>query len=186
MNDVLKLEELIDVFLLEEFLDEPIIPMINEITRRLENSPIARSKRHWLKTLLNDIKKNRYRVYWILLRLNDVQGDEDMLTNALQQLAREELLSPDQYKNVNELEEINLPAIADIMKETKLVIIIIIMVYKITGRTSLYDSLVCFAVWSNFIVSCFQYSSSLILNVLMVRAFTTSLGRLVQVVATLK
>ena len=33
-NDVLKLGELIDVFLLKEFLDgKPIIPMINEITR---------------------------------------------------------------------------------------------------------------------------------------------------------
>ena len=63
-NDVLKLEELIDVFILEEFLNEkPIIPMINEITRWLENSTIARSKQHRLKTLLNDIKKNRYRVY---------------------------------------------------------------------------------------------------------------------------
>ena len=34
MNEVLKLEELIDVFLLEECLDgKPIIPMINEVTR---------------------------------------------------------------------------------------------------------------------------------------------------------
>ena len=56
-NDVLKLEELIDVFILEEFLDgEPIIPMINEVTRQLESSPIDRSKQHRIKTLLNDIK----------------------------------------------------------------------------------------------------------------------------------
>ena len=94
--------------------------MINEITRRLENSPIARSKQHRLKILLIDIKKNRYRVYSILLRLNGVQGDEDMMANALQQLAREELLSPDQYKKLNELEGITLSAIADIIKETKI------------------------------------------------------------------
>ena len=35
--------------------------------------------------------------YSIFLRLNDVQGDEDRMTNALQQLAREELLSPEQF-----------------------------------------------------------------------------------------
>ena len=85
----------------------------------MESSHNARSKKHRLKTLLNDIKKNRYRVYSILLRLNDVQGDEDLTTNALQQLAREELLSLNQYKKLRELEEITLSAIANIIKETK-------------------------------------------------------------------
>ena len=77
----------------------------------MESSPISRSKQHRLKTLLNDINMNRYRVYSILLRLNDVQGKEDMTTNALQQLARKELLSPDHYKKLSEFEEITLPAI---------------------------------------------------------------------------
>ena len=78
-NDVLKLEKLIDMFILEEVVDgKPIIPMINEVTRRLESSPIARSKQH-------DMKKNPYRLYSILLRLNDFQCDEDMTTNTSQQ-----------------------------------------------------------------------------------------------------
>ena len=67
-----------------------------------------------------------------------------------------------------------------------IIIIIIIMVYRITGLSSLYDSLVCVAVWSNFIGSCLQYSSSLFLNALILIAFTTSLGRLFHVFATLK
>ena len=50
------------------------------------------------------------------------------------------------------------------------IIIIIIMVYRITGLSSLYDSLVCVAVWSNFIGSCLQYSSSLFLNALILIA----------------
>ena len=59
---VLKLVELIDVFLLEEFLDgKPISPMINEVTPRLESSDIAKSSQHRLKTLLIAIEKNRYR-----------------------------------------------------------------------------------------------------------------------------
>ena len=67
-----------------------------------------------------------------------------------------------------------------------IIIIIIIMVYRITGLSSLYDSLVCVAVWSNFIGSCLQYSSSLFLNALILIAFTTSLGRLFHVFAILK
>ena len=66
------------------------------------------------------------------------------------------------------------------------IIIIIIMVYRITGLSSLYDSLVCVAVWSNFIGSCLQYSSSLFLNALILIAFTTSLGRLFHVFAIRK
>ena len=47
------------------------------------------------------------------------------------------------------------------------------MVYRITGLSSLYDSLFCVALWSNFIGSCLQYSSSLFLNALILIAFTT-------------
>ena len=72
-NDVLKLEELINVFIFKRCLDgKPLISIINEVTRRLESSPSVRSKQHRLKKLLNNIKKNRYRVYSILLQLNDV------------------------------------------------------------------------------------------------------------------
>ena len=42
-----------------------------------------------------------------------------MMTNVLQQLSWEEL-SPDQYKQLNEREEITLSAIANIIKETKI------------------------------------------------------------------
>ena len=42
-----------------------------------------------------------------------------MMSNTLHQLAREEPLSPNQYKKLSELEEITLPAIANIIKETK-------------------------------------------------------------------
>ena len=65
------------MFLLEEFLGgKPIIPMINEVTRRLDMIDIATSSQHRLKTLLNDIKNNHCRVYSILLRLNHFQGDD--------------------------------------------------------------------------------------------------------------
>ena len=54
------------------------------------------------------------------MRLNDVVDDEDTITNTLPKLAREELLPPDQYITLSQLEEITLPAIANIIKETKI------------------------------------------------------------------
>ena len=62
-DDILKLEELIDTFFLNEFLDgEPILPLIEEIMGRLEVSNIANSSQHRLKMLLNDIKNNLNRL----------------------------------------------------------------------------------------------------------------------------
>ena len=109
------------MFLLEEFLEgKPIIPTVNEVTRRLEGSDIAKSSQHRLKTSLNDIKKHHNRVYSILLRLNDVQSVEDGMTNVLEQLDREELLSPEQFEKLNELENIDLSTVANIIKDTKI------------------------------------------------------------------
>ena len=56
----------------------------------------------------------------ILLRLNDVQDAQD-ISNVLQQLTREELLSSlDHYEKLREFEEITLPAVANLMKDTKI------------------------------------------------------------------
>ena len=63
IDTLLKLEELVTIFLTNEFLKEkPILPMIDELIGELENSPIAKSKHHRLKMLLNDVNKNRHRV----------------------------------------------------------------------------------------------------------------------------
>ena len=69
--------------------------------------------------VLSDIKNNRYRVYSILTRLNDADDDKDRIKDALQQLAREDLLSDEQFEQLMELEDLSLPAVADIIKETK-------------------------------------------------------------------
>ena len=87
---------------------------------RLEQTNIAKSSQHRLKMLLNDIKNNRYRVNSILQQLNDADGDKDRIKDALEQLAREDLLSDEQFEKILELEDITLPAVADIIKGTKL------------------------------------------------------------------
>ena len=61
MEKVLKPEELIDIFLDDEYLDgQPIIPMIDDLSKKLESFPMSRSRQHRLKMLSNDIQHNRY------------------------------------------------------------------------------------------------------------------------------
>ena len=114
-----KLDELVNSFLVDEFLKgEPLLPMIEDLMRELESSHILRSKQHRLKMLLNDIKNNRYRVKSILTRLGDTHNKRDV-EHALRQLASEDLLSDEQYEKLMEIEEMDLPMVVDIVKETK-------------------------------------------------------------------
>ena len=117
----LKLEEFIGVFLTEEFLDgEPILPKIDELLKELENSlSIPKSMVHRLKMLVDDIAHNRYRVKSIFTRLDDVSDKDDWLI-ILKELVKEELISTEQFKKLEELEEIDLPAVAAVIKETKI------------------------------------------------------------------
>ena len=63
---VLELEELVEVYLLGEFLEkEPIRIKIDEVRRKLEGSAILKSKQHRLKVLLDDIAQNPHRVQTI-------------------------------------------------------------------------------------------------------------------------
>ena len=50
--------------------------------------------------------------------MDDVQDKQDMLF-ILKQLAAEELLSPEQFEQLSELEEMDLPTIAVVIKNTK-------------------------------------------------------------------
>ena len=93
--------------------------MIDELIRELENSPIAKSKHHRLKMLLNDVNKNRHQVQLIFTRLDDASDKDDALT-ILKELVKKELLSPEQYEKLAKLEDlVDLPAIAQIFNLTK-------------------------------------------------------------------
>ena len=120
IDTLLELEEHIATFITDEFLEEkPILPMIHELIRKLENSPVAKSKWHRLKMLVNDVNKNRYRVKSIFTRLEDDMGDKDDALPILQALVREELLSEEQYEKLTKMENMDLPAIAQIINDTK-------------------------------------------------------------------
>ena len=81
-------------------------------------STIPKSKQQRLKTMTGYIKNNRYRVHSIFTRLVDVQDKEDMLF-ILKQLAADELLSLEKFEQVYELEQMDLPTIALVIKDTK-------------------------------------------------------------------
>ena len=67
--------------------------------------------------LLNNIDKTRYRVHTVLTRLGDAETEED-IANILSQLAREELLSPEQYQKLSKDDAVlDLPTIASIIKD---------------------------------------------------------------------
>ena len=95
--------------------------MIDELRAAIANSPITKLKQQRLKMLIDDINTNRYRVKSILTALNNAQDDKQDVQNVLGRLAREELLSEEQFQKIGMLEEsFDLPAIALIIKDTKI------------------------------------------------------------------
>ena len=124
-NIVLELEELLDVYLLSEFLEkEPIRNKIDEVRRKLEGSAaILKSKQHRLKVLLDDIAQNRHRVQTIFQRLADAEGgEEQQLSFTLKQLALEGLLSEEQHLEVAEAlqnDDLDSSRVAEFIKNTK-------------------------------------------------------------------
>ena len=80
LDTVLELEELVDVYLLDEFIDsESVLTKIDKLRRMLDNSAaIPKSNQHRLHILLDDINQNRYRVQTILKRLADADDVEHL------------------------------------------------------------------------------------------------------------
>ena len=121
LDTALELEELVDVYLLEEFLEkEPIRIKIDEVRRKLVGSDIFKSKQHRLKILLDDIAQNLHRMQTILMRMADAAG-EDAFT--ITQLASEELLSEEQHLKLADAlleEEFNSERLVDVIKDTKI------------------------------------------------------------------
>ena len=70
--------------------------------------------------LLDDIAQNRYRVRSIFARLKNVQDERD-IKNIVEQLAREELISTEQYQKLMEDgAAYTFSTIANIVKDTKI------------------------------------------------------------------
>ena len=72
--------------------------------------------------MLDDIARNRYRVQSIMRRTADAMGKKEDMAYILKQLAREELLSEEQYLKLAQIgiDELTSSRLADIIKETKI------------------------------------------------------------------
>ena len=121
LDGVQELEELIQVYLLDEFIDAvPIIEKIDVLIKRLEHKhSIAKSQQHRLKMLVDDIAHNRYRVQSIIKRMADAQGEKEIMFT-LKQLVREELLSEEQYFRLAQIDDLTSSRLIDIIKDTKI------------------------------------------------------------------
>ena len=78
---------------------------------------IPKSTVHRLKSLVNDLEKNKYRIVTVFNRLQNANDKEDE-KNILKQLASEELLSVEQYNQLSKLDDIEPRSIAIIIKGT--------------------------------------------------------------------
>ena len=77
LDIALELEELMDVYLLGEFLEKEQIGIkINELRRKLKGPAILTCKQHILEVLLDDIAQNRHHVQAISKQLADAEGEE--------------------------------------------------------------------------------------------------------------
>ena len=102
-----------------DFIDgEPSLPIILKAIDNLDDV-VPKSTVYRLKDLVNDIEKNKYRIVTVFNRLQNARGKEDE-KNILKQLASEELLSAEQYDQLNQLKEIEPRSIAIIIKGTKI------------------------------------------------------------------
>ena len=121
-----ELEELIDTYLLDEFINkEPIITKLDAVRKKFESSSsstISKVKQLRMKILLDGIASNRHRVQSIMRRTADAMGKKEEITFILKQLAREELLLEEQYLKIAQIsvDELTSSRLADIIKETKI------------------------------------------------------------------
>ena len=81
LDIVLELEELVDVYIVDEFIDSELVLKENdELRRKLDSLAIPKPKQLRLHTILSDINQDRHRVQTILKRLAEAEGDEHLLT----------------------------------------------------------------------------------------------------------
>ena len=125
IDTVLSLEELLNIYLEQEFLerdgdaiDGKIIELVNSLSRSKNISKASLIK---IKMLINDIERNRQRVKSIVNRFSQAGDDRDSRIWIIKQLAKENLITEQQYfRLVEEIEELDIKRLTDVIKEFKI------------------------------------------------------------------
>ena len=124
IDDVTELEELIAMYLEDSKSLEPesVAEKVHELLDKLSKSKhVQKSLLLKIKMLVNDIPKNRVRVREIVRRFNQAGDDSRSRLWIIEQLAKEELLSEQQYfKLVEIIDEIDIKQLTDVIRETKI------------------------------------------------------------------
>ena len=125
IDTVLSLEELLNIYLEQEFLerdgdaiDGKIIELVNSLSHSKNISKASLIK---IKMLINDIERNRQRVKSIVNRFSQAGDDRDSRLWIIKQLAKENLVTEHQYlRLIEEIEELDIKRFIDIIKEFKI------------------------------------------------------------------
>ena len=125
IDTVLSLEELLGIYLEQEFLerdgdaiDMKIIELVNSLSGSKNISKASLIK---IKMLITDIERNRQRVKDIVNRFSQAGDDRDSRLWIIKQLAKENLIMEQQYfRLVEEIEELDIKRLIDIIKEYKI------------------------------------------------------------------
>ena len=119
LDALLDLELLAGKFLIDEFQDgEPLSPLIEEQRLKLEASPASLSKLFRVKMLLSDINNNRDRVQELFQRVDDAEDNEE---DIWKMLARQGLISDEQFEKLSNFDNTNIETIASILKGVRLI-----------------------------------------------------------------
>ena len=116
-----ELDELVRCLFESNLLDgEPVMLKIKKQISRLENSSIKLSNLQKMKNILNGIRATRDRVFKPLIRLHNAHVDRTDTQDVLKGLAREDLISDDQFLQLQELKDgFDLQAVVNIIKNAK-------------------------------------------------------------------
>ena len=123
VETVTALELLIKIYLEREFLNrESVAGKIHELVDRLSGDKnVEKSTLLRIKMLVNDIAGNRPRVKEIVNRFNQAGDDKKTRVSVLASLAKEELISEQQYsKLIEEIDAMDIKKLTDIIRETKI------------------------------------------------------------------
>ena len=104
---LLDLELLAGNFLIDEFQEGE--PLIEEQRLKLEASPASLSKLLRVKVLLSDMNNNRRRAHELFQRIDDAEDNEEDIWNLL---ARQGLVSDEQFEKLSKLDNTDIETIA--------------------------------------------------------------------------
>ena len=96
---------------------EPLLPLIEERRLKLEASPASLSKLLRVKMLLSDINNNRRRVQEQFQRIDDAGDNEEDIWKLL---ARQRLISDEQFEKLSKLDNTDIETIASVLKGVKI------------------------------------------------------------------